>query len=533
MATTLYYFLQVCICSAVLFGYYLLLLRNKKFHQYNRFYLLAILLVSWIIPLIRIPLPVTPVSTFSEAIPLKLFEVVADNNTYVEEVVTANATPINWSEIMLYAYIVVCSLLFFLLIRNLYKIYFLLRQNSGKNIGDAFLVFTQVKGTPFSFFRFIFWNNEIDLNTNVGKQILQHELVHVKEKHSVDKIINAIVLSVGWFNPIFWLVKQEIDMVHEFIADKKAVNDDPSELAQMLLTASYPVTNFSIANSFFHSPIKRRLAMMSNFRISNYPYLRRLLILPLIAVIVMLFAFRKEMISTMKASEPQQVETGVTVNKDIASKHERKTIISAVPINILKTPSLQFNRVYNVMIDAGHGGHDRGAMAEDGTKESELNLQFVKKILEENTNDKINIILARESDEYIHPQKRLELMNEKNCDLFISIHSSVEIEANKNIKSGIELIIPTKESLAHYKSSYKLANLIANSVSIVNPKVKLQTAEMGVWVIDKADRPAVLMGIGYISNPDELKQLKDENYQTNFARAVLKAIELYLKNVAC
>jgi N-acetylmuramoyl-L-alanine amidase len=530
MAITLFYFLQVCICSLVLFGYYLLFLRNKKFHHYNRFYLVGILILSWIVPLIRIPLQVNTNYVEDGIVPLKIFEVVADNNTYVEEVVTATSTPVNWNDLVLYGYILISLVLFLFLVRSLTRIYFLLRSNSCRNLGEALLVITQAKGTPFSFFRFIFWNNEIDLNSNVGKQILQHELAHVKEKHSIDKIINSVVLSIGWFNPVFWLVKRELDMVHEFIADKKAVNDDPAELAQMLLTASYPVTNFSIANSFFHSPIKRRLAMMSNFNISRQPYLRRLLILPLIAVVVMLFAFRKEMTMAMNTSASQPNDTIASTEK-LISKDGSVINVSAAPINFLKAPVLRFDRVYTVMIDAGHGGHDRGAAAIDGTTEADITLEIIRIIKEENKNRNLNLVFTREEDVYQHPQVKSDLTIENKADLFVSIHAAAQVKGNN--ARGIELFIPTKDTMRHYQSSYSLANVLANTLNTVHTNVAIKKREVGIWVLNSINRPAVLIETGYLTNENDLVKLKSKEYKVKLARAILKGIEMYLTEPRC
>jgi beta-lactamase regulating signal transducer with metallopeptidase domain len=77
----------------------------------------------------------------------------------------------------------------------------------------------------FHFFNFIFWDEEIDIQTETGQQIFQHELVHVKEKHTLDKLFIQLLLVVFWCNPFFWLIRRELKLIHEFIADKKAVGE--------------------------------------------------------------------------------------------------------------------------------------------------------------------------------------------------------------------------------------------------------------------------------------------------------------------
>lgn len=295
MLTIAYYFLQVVLCSGMMMGYYWLILRNKRFHQYNRFYLLAAALLSWIVPLIKISWS-QPVIISEQPQVMQFLSVVADNNSQIEQ--TINTQPVSeWSRDLLVTgiYFGVAAILFFGMVQAFIKLYRLLRDHSCKNVGDVYLVLTQAKGTPFSFFRYIFWNEEIDLRSEAGKQILQHELTHVQQKHSFDKLFIQLMLIGGWFNPFFWLLKKEMDMIHEFIADKKAVNNgDTAALAQMLLTAAYPRQQFALTHPFFFSPIKRRLQMLTNNKNPRYSYIRRLVVLPLLAIVIVLFAFRSK-----------------------------------------------------------------------------------------------------------------------------------------------------------------------------------------------------------------------------------------------
>ncbi|MEJ7676589.1 MAG: M56 family metallopeptidase [Segetibacter sp.] len=124
---------------------------------------------------------------------------------------------------------------------------------------------------------------------------LQHELTHVKQNHSADKLFLNIVLAACWVNPCFWIIRKELNMLHEFIADQKAIsNGDTNAFATMLLTATYPQHSFVLTNSFFHSPIKRRLLMITTSKTTSHSYFRRLMILPLLALISILSAFTME-----------------------------------------------------------------------------------------------------------------------------------------------------------------------------------------------------------------------------------------------
>ena len=243
MLSTAYYFLQVIICSGILLLYYWFFLRNKQFHQYNRFYLLSVGLLSWFIPLIKIPVNYSSINQPTPVI--QLVNLVASNNSEIESVVLQEASLFTWERLLTSIYIVVSAILLLSLIVACTKIYKLLKTNSGRTLGDVFLIITNAKGTPFSFFKYIFLHEAIDLHSATGKQIIQHELVHVKEKHSADKLFMQLVIIVGWMNPFFWICKKELSMIHEFVADDQSIqNGDTKALAEMLLISAYPQQKF-------------------------------------------------------------------------------------------------------------------------------------------------------------------------------------------------------------------------------------------------------------------------------------------------
>ena len=155
MLTIAYYFLQVVLCSAMMMGYYWLVLRNKRFHQYNRFYLLAVALLSWLVPLVKIQWNHQLIS--EEPQMYHFLSVVADNNSFIEKNLNSKGFQWSWNMLATSIYFVVAIVLLFGMLRAFYRIYHLLKDNSCKNVGDVYLILTQAKGTPFSFFRYIFW----------------------------------------------------------------------------------------------------------------------------------------------------------------------------------------------------------------------------------------------------------------------------------------------------------------------------------------------------------------------------------------
>lgn len=489
MYPTLYYLLQVLVCSAVLMVYYLLVLRNKKFHQYNRFYLLGVALVSWMVPLIKIVWE----QERSGVRQVDLLTVVAANNSEMEAMVISQQQSLDWVSLLPNLYMAVCIFLLSAMLVSLYRVYKIYTTHECSNLQQFYLVMTREKGTPFSFFSYIFWNAEIDIQTPAGKQILQHELTHVTQYHSIDKIVIQLNLIAGWFNPFFWLLKKELDMIHEFIADKKSVeHGDTASLAQMLLTTAYPGQQFPLTIPFFFSPIKRRLKMLTNTKNPTFNYLRRLIVLPLLAVVVLLFAFR--------------------------AKENMNTI---VPLS----------KTYTVVLNAGHGGEDKGAIAADGTTEAQLSLEIVRQIQALNKNEKIKLVLTRDADVTQSVVAVTEFANTQSPDLFVSIHlNNVEgTSANKTKYEGAEIYMAAKGKAVDYDANYKLANNLAATLQeIGTPFNGVKTREKGIWVLQAVQCPSALIEAGYLSNNKELAKIKNADYQKKLAASILRGIENYL-----
>ena len=445
---------------------------------------MGISVISWLVPFIKIEIVKEQVVAAPKV--LHFATAIAESNSSIEKEVIEQSAQFSWDNLILLIAIIVSVFFILRFLQSLLNIKKLIRQYPMKELLGFYLVMTDVKGTPFSFFKYIFWNNSIDLHSELGRGILAHEVAHIEENHSFDKLLIELQLVFGWFNPILWLIRNELYLIHEFIADKKSVeNNDVSVLAELLLASAYPSQQHLLSNPFFFSPIKRRIQMFTKTK-TKYSYLRRLTILPILAVIVLLFAFR---------------------NHAINSK-----------------PITHLDKKYTVIVDAGHGGHDLGATTPDGTTEKKLTLAIAQKIKSLNNNPNINIILTRESDKFVDLVERANFANASNANLFLSIH----IDNSKSPKStGASCFVPSKNYLYINKSNVFAKNiLMATNGLFTNGKLK--TRDKGIWVIENAQMPAVLFESGYMSNSNDLQFVK-ENI-SNIAGGLLAAIESYLAN---
>ncbi|SDF55521.1 M56 family metallopeptidase [Epilithonimonas hungarica] len=297
MEPLLLYFGKMILCSAVMFAYYLLFLKDKTFHHYNRFYLLLSVIISLVLPLIK-------VSYFTIETNKNLYLLLSQLNQNQLQT-TTNYDITIYS--VFYAVIGVVSIILLIkLIVGILRIQSIKKQFPNETIEGIKFYQTNLNNAPFSFFRNLFWKQTIQLDSPVGQQILKHEMVHIQQKHSWDKLLMQVTRSVFWFNPVFYFINKEINLIHEYLADKKAVKkSDTRAFAQMLLESHFSGSVIPVTSPFLSSNLKKRLTMLTKNQ-TKYSYARKLFALPILFFMVfayMVNAKNKEIKETNKAIE--------------------------------------------------------------------------------------------------------------------------------------------------------------------------------------------------------------------------------------
>ncbi len=249
MLTLAWYLLKVIICSGILCGYYYIALRNKIFHRWNRFYLLASVILALAVPLMKINIFQ---KSGADGGVVKILQTINSGDEIIIEYGRHTGFHFSSENVAIALYLLVTAIFLSVFFVALNKISRLKKKYPETKFEGINFINTDVKGTPFSFFSSIFWNNAIDIYSRQGRQIFNHEIAHIKEKHSYDKLFMNIALIFFWINPFFWLIQKELSMIHEFIADKEALEDnDISSFAKMILQTVYPGKQFSLTNNFF------------------------------------------------------------------------------------------------------------------------------------------------------------------------------------------------------------------------------------------------------------------------------------------
>ncbi len=193
------YILKVILISGIFFTYYWIALKDKKFHYYNRFYLLSASIMSLVIPLLNL-------SFFIVEEP-----VLYGSNKIVQFIlpISSEYEPIqlDWVDYTIVIVGIIAIALFSILLLNIIKIQLLKRRSEVTQMDGFDFVNTNEDNAPFSFLNNLFWKKSISLQEEVGQQIFKHEITHIKQKHSWDRIYCQIVTSIFWMNPFNWVIQ--------------------------------------------------------------------------------------------------------------------------------------------------------------------------------------------------------------------------------------------------------------------------------------------------------------------------------------
>lgn len=493
------YVLKSGAISAVLFGYYWLFLRNRSFHRWNRGFLLATILFSVVLPLVPMP------GMLSRTMP-GLFSWTAlggnDGWSRVWHAVTpgkwngdADGSPvvvaaggIEWSTVWIVGYELVVLCLAFVFLRQLGFIARMYRRYPRERRGGILFLLTREPGTPFSFWRMIFWNADVEMESAEGRQMLRHELVHVRRRHTLDLLLVRPMLILFWVNPVFYWVYRELKTIHEFEADESALEGEDRYAYAELLVWQTLGSRPGLFHSFFSSSIKRRINMITKNPFVAPGRWSRWMVAPMACLLLCAFSGRMDRVR-----------------------------VSKKPIT--------------VVIDAGHGGWDDGAVAPNGLKEKNINLSLAQMVKRLAPSYGVNVVLTRDADVLSGGLKnkqaslhyRANLAGEKKADLFISLHTDAGSGANE---AGFHVYV-TGENVYHQQSARLGGSLIDALKSCYTVGDELKETQEHVWVLRAATVPAVMVLCGNIDNERDRAFISNTSNQEKIARGILEGVVHY------
>ncbi len=295
------YILKSSICLAVFYLFFKLMLCRETFHKFNRIVLLSLFLLSFTIPFIEITLQKETAYT---GLSLNLDAIMAMSQSQILDGAAENASTQDiWLIAILVGYFLGLVISVAYAAWSFIRMFLLIRSKSARKIilSDKIVLIIHNKDiAPFSWIKFIVIS-ENDYNDS-GKDIITHEIAHISRYHSVDLLIAEAVKIIHWFNPAVYLMKQELQNIHEFQADETVINNgiDAKQYQLLLIKKAVGPRLYTIANSFNHSKLKTRITMISKKKSTKMAALKALFVLPLSAFAIVAFA-SEEVTSKMEA----------------------------------------------------------------------------------------------------------------------------------------------------------------------------------------------------------------------------------------
>ncbi|MBN2868167.1 MAG: M56 family metallopeptidase, partial [Flavobacteriaceae bacterium] len=287
-------------CLAILMLFYKIVLEPLSHHHFKRFYLLAAVLISAIIPFITFIKYVEPTFDFGVYDPESMTTppyFPAELPTITEEQPNTFLPTLLWT---VYAIGVIVFLTRFIL--NLFKISSKIKRHQKVKTNDFINVLIEKLAIPHTFFNYIFLNKSAFENNKIPQEVLLHEQTHAKQKHSLDILFLEILQIIFWFNPLLYFIKKDIKLNHEFLADQQVLKSGyhPKTYQNLLLSFSSNQKELALVNAINYMSIKKRLTIMNTQTSHRTKWLRNLLVLPVLALLLFSFSQTKEVEKTIE-----------------------------------------------------------------------------------------------------------------------------------------------------------------------------------------------------------------------------------------
>jgi TonB family protein len=285
MSSEFVYLIQVLGASALMFLFYLLLLKNTTFFRLNRMYLLASLVLPLVLPLITFPLAFI---SQDYSVPSLISEIVIfPENTY-------DSAQAGFYDYLIWGYLAITAILALRFLVGLVVIFVIRLKGKKVSYQGLTVVITQKPVTPFSVFRTVFVNISQASDDSLN-QIITHEKVHAGQGHSYDSFLAELVCVFFWMNPFAWKIKESLKSTHEYLADDE-VREQGFDLAGyfLLLFNNVVGMRFGLANNFNQSLTLKRMQMMKRNRSPRHARWLYLMSLPLVALLFVVISCQEK-----------------------------------------------------------------------------------------------------------------------------------------------------------------------------------------------------------------------------------------------
>ena len=318
MGAFLFYLLKSGCCLVIFYIFFKLMMSRTTFFRFNRITLLVGLLGCTLLPLIELT---TTEETFLHTPLYAIHEILQSTEQVMpnleqagNEILLFEKNPeissLNWIPVTLGTIYGAGALLTFVWLSvSTCRLAQLIRMSEKKRYGNYILVIPRQPIASFSWGRYIVISAS-DYSRQ-SEEVLLHEMMHLRNHHTLDLLFMQIFLLVHWFNPVIWLLKRELQEIHEFEADNGVINTgvDATKYQLLLVKKAVGTRLYSMANGFNHSKLKKRITMMLKERTNRWARLKLLLAVPVMAGALYVFA------QPEVKEIPQQIQSEIQQDK--------------------------------------------------------------------------------------------------------------------------------------------------------------------------------------------------------------------------
>lgn len=304
------YSVKVAVCLALFYLFHKLLMSRDTFHTFNRFAILSMMLLSLVLPLVHLSLDSeTGINRGTVALEgLVAQTVVDDGGNGVGEGLTL-------TQVLLAAYVLGVVLFVGKALLSVGSLLRLIRRARCVEVRNGIRIYTmQGDISPFSWFRYIIMS-EKDWQEN-RREIVLHEMAHIRRCHSMDVAVCNMMIVFQWYNPAAWLLKRELQTLHEYEADEAVLSAgvDATHYQMLLIRKAVGERLFSMANNLNHNSLKKRITMMKIKRTNPMQKAKIAFVLPLAAMTVAAFASQKVENLSEKVEQESEAFSSVSDN---------------------------------------------------------------------------------------------------------------------------------------------------------------------------------------------------------------------------
>ena len=400
----LLYLIKSSLILSLFLGVYLLFLEREKMHRFNRFYLLVTLLLGLFSPFfffnVFIPSPYID-NGFHSAKKLVQETVVEAPTEFVaksvgrpilssSEALSTNKITTRESQLRLLGWGTTSVILIYILgagfflvhfVMGLWAMYKQIRSGKKEDLHKATLVLLEGEVIPHSFLEYIFVSKQEYRNGKIPQEILDHELVHIRQLHTLDVFLMELVRVIFWFNPIIHMFNKPIKINHEFLADQAVIasNADAPRYQEVLFDAIRDIKTPPLASTLTYSLAKKRLAMMVKRSSGSIVAVKASITIPIILLLTAFAANEEEYRQRSLLGEEYKV---ISFNRSLGAT----SYYSDMTLNSKSSDNLQ-NILSRVKIYGNDGALYTGAQNwyEKDTNELIGTLVFEKGLLVESS----------------------------------------------------------------------------------------------------------------------------------------------------